>query len=132
MKLQELTGLTDADPIHRYLGLVDQLLGDYDWNNFDLPSKKIVEIVFEYLKHPVMFSNVEDNQLDELEDCLQKEEPLLAKIVKQLRRHKEQEGMGNYGIRIVLLYIAANVDYFKEKSKPGRRKIDAGWRPSCE
>lgn len=132
MKLQELSGLTNADPIHRYLGLVDKILGDYDWNNLDLSSKTLVEIAFRYLKHPVLYPKVEDNQLDGFEDCLRESEPLLAKIVNQLRRHKEQEGMGNYEVRIVVLYITANMDYLKERSKPGRRVINAGWKPSWE
>lgn len=132
MKLQELSGLTNADPIHRYLGLVDKILGDYDWNNLDLPSETLTKMVFYHLKHPVLYPKVEDNQLDEFVEYLQKNEPLLAKIVNQLRRHKEQEGMGNYEVRIVLMYLTANMDYLKERSKPGRRKINAGWKPSWE
>lgn len=132
MKLQELSGLTNADPIHRYLGLVDRILGDYDWNNLDLPSETLTEIVFHYLKHPVLYPKVEDNQLDDLENCLQECEPLLAKILNQLRRHKDRETMNNVDIRIVLLYVTANIDDLKERSKPGRRKINAGWKPSCE
>lgn len=132
MKLQELTGLTDADPIHRYLGLVDKILGEFDWNNLDFSSKLMAEVVFYYLNHPVLQPTVEDIQLDSFEKYLEENEPLFATIVNKLRRHKEREGMGNYEIRIVMVWIAANIDYLKERSKPGRRLLNAGWKPSCE
>lgn len=132
MKLQELSGLTDADPIHRYLGLVDKILGEFNWNNLDFSSEPMTEVVFRYLKHPIMQPKVEDVQLDGFEKYLQETEPLFAAIVNKLRRHKQREGMENRDVRIVLMWIIANIDYLKERSKPGRRLLNAGWKPSYE
>lgn len=64
MKLQELTGLSNDDPIHRYLGLVDKFFGDYDWNNLELSKTELQEAFFKFLKHPVLHTQVEENDFD--------------------------------------------------------------------
>ena len=41
MKLQQLTGLTDKDPLHCYLKMVDEFMGNNDNCSFDIGSSFI-------------------------------------------------------------------------------------------
>jgi len=140
MKLQELTGLSDADPIHRYLGIVDRFLGEHDWFEtcHKLQKDEVIEAMWLCLGHPVQYPIVEDYCLDNFEEYLkQKSEPEIADIVYKLRRRKGEEGIDNHGIRVVMMWLIANIDYLKERYlEEGygkrHRKITAGWYPSID
>ena len=127
MKLQKITGLSNDDPIHRYLGLVDKFFGDCDWNNLELSKTELQEAFFKFLKHPVD-TIVEENDFDLFEEYLQENEPLFAGLVDKLRRHKFSVGMDNQGLRMVLMFIVANVKELSKSSK--HRSLNAGWKPS--
>lgn len=136
MKLQELTGLSNADPIHKWLGILDRFLGDHDWldTSQKLPKDELAKAIWLCLGHPVKYPNVEEYCLDNFEEYLQqKGEPVLAEIVNKLRRRKGEEGMDNHGIRCVMMWLVANIDYLKERyleegNRP--RRITAGWEQS--
>lgn len=138
MKLQGLTGLSNDDPIHRYLGIVDRFLGDHDWldTNRKLQKDELIGVMWLCLGHPVHHPIVEDCCLDNFETQLkQKSEPIIAEIVNKLRRRKGEEGIDNHGIRVVMMWILSNIDYLKEKYlEEGlrHRKITADWSPSID
>lgn len=138
MLLQSLTGLSDADDIHRYLGIVDKFLGnDFDWSetNLHLTASDLVTGIWFYLGHPAKYPTVEDYCLDHFEAWLQeKQEIILADIVAKLRRRIGTDTLDNYGVRIVVMWLFANLDYLKEKyletTKRKYRQISSQWTPS--
>ena len=138
MKLQEQTGLSNADPIHRWLGMVDRFLGEYDWSDRTIPKESLTESIWLYLGHPVQYPIVEDYCLDNFQEYLQENgEPGLAEIVHKLRRRKGEDGIDNQGIRVIMMWLIANINHLKEiylEEGNGRfhRKITAGWIPSIE
>lgn len=133
MKLQELTGLSDVDPIHRHLGIVDKFLGDdHDWSERKLPRKDLIRALWLCLGHPVQYPTVEEYCLDNFQEYLQqKGEPVIAEIVHKTR----QRIADNHAVRIVMIWLIANIDYLKERYlEEGfhHRKITADWTPSVE
>jgi len=136
MKLQDVTGMSDADPIHRYLGMVDKFLGDHDWSDTyrKLLQGELIEAMWLCLGHPVQYPIVEDYCLDNFEEYLkQKGEPVIAEIVYKLRRRKGEEGIDNHGVRVVVMWLVANMDDLKARYLEERnhhRKITADWGPS--
>ena len=136
MKLQELTGLSDVDPLHRYLGMVDKFLGETDWSDIRLPQDKLIENIWLHLGHPVQNPLVEDICLDNFEQYLkQNNEPIFVEVVNKLKRRKGQEGIDNQGIRVVMMWLIANSDLLKERYlEEGirHRQVTSGWRVSAE
>lgn len=131
--LQELSGLTDVDPIYRYFGVVDKFLGDFDWSdvNHTLSQDELIELLFYCLGHPVQIQIPENNRIDYFQNILiQKNEPVIAEIV-----HKLKARIDNNGIRVVFMWIFANLDLLKEKYfERGikHRDVMSSWRPSME
>jgi len=121
--LQKLAGLSDVDPLHRYLGIVDEI-GEFDRSQVGhkLSKEQLVGSLWFYLGHPVDNLKVEDAQLDQFEQYLQENEEFsLAVIVSKLKRkgfqpkgfHKIVGDMDNHGLRCVFMFIIANLDTIK-------------------
>jgi hypothetical protein len=140
MILQSLSGLTDDDPIHRYLGIADKFLEDHNWAETVniITSEELFTLFFRCLGHPVTHAIVEDYKFDNLEESLkQLNEPVIAEIVNKLKRRKFDEGMENKGVRILLMWIFANLGLLKERyleSGNGKkfRELNAPWYPSAD
>jgi hypothetical protein len=137
LQLQDVTGLSDSDPIHCWLGIVDRFLGEHDWLDTyrKLPKDGLAKGIWLCLGHPVKYPTVEEYCLDNFEEYLQQNgEPVLAEIVSKLRRRKGEDGLDNYGIRCIILWLVANMDYLKETYMEGlagrHRKITSEWTPS--
>lgn len=137
LKLQDFSGLTDRDPLYRYLGIVDKFLGEYDWLDVGhtLPVGEIQQGLF--LCFGKFKLQVSDDSLDSFEEYLKLNEEIeLAEIISKLRKRIGQEEIDNNGIRAVVLFIVANIDYLKEKylKSAGKvnRKITSNWKVSEE
>lgn len=139
MKLQSLTMLSDADPIHRYLGIVDRFLGEHDWldTHRGLPKEELARGVFGCLGHPKLYNEVDDRHIDNFEDWLRENgEPVLAEILNKLRRRVGQDGLTNDGVRLVMIWLIANIlhlkdEYLEEQQhRPNPRRITTGWETS--
>ena len=118
--LQSLSGLSDIDPLHRYLGIVDKI-GEIDWTQVGhkIPQKGLIDALWFYLGHPVDNSKVSDAQLDQFEKYLRENEELsLAGIISKLKRkelqpkgfHKIIGDLDNHGLRCVFMFIIANLE----------------------
>lgn len=123
--LQRLAGLSDVDPLHRYLGIVDKI-GEIDWSQVGhkLSQDELIGALWFYLGHPVdnwvcNKFKVTDAQLDQFEKYLkEKEELSLAGIISKLKRkelqpkgfHKIIGDLDNHGLRCVFMFIIANLD----------------------
>jgi hypothetical protein len=121
-KLQQISGLTNLDPLHLYLGVVDSFLGEYDWNCLSSTSDELLEFLFP--EH----GNFSLRQ--GFQEYLEKNDPLFAEIINKLKQKKDKEGINDRAITLVIVYIIANLDYFKELSCTKYRSIDAAWKPS--
>jgi hypothetical protein len=137
--LQELSGLTDVDPIYRYFGIVDKFLGgDFDWSdvNYTLSQNELIDLLFFCLGHPVQTQTLENKRIDYFQNMLvENNEPVIAEMVHKLRIRKGEEGIDNHGIRVVFMWIFANLDLLKERHfERGvkHRDIMSSWRPSIE
>lgn len=135
MKLQNLTGLSDADPIHRYLGILDRVLWDHDWGDTrGTPQEEMADDIWTFLGHPTVLKEIDDRRMDNYEAWLKGREPGLAEIFQKLRRKVGEEGLTNKGIRLVMIWIVANILYLQEKyfqeygGKP--RRITSSWEES--
>lgn len=129
MKLQKSSGLSEIDPMWHYLGLLDRLLtpcgSDFNWRNLSISPDDAVKLIIGCLNHPLNFKEVTDDQFDFLEKVLHQREPLFAEILNKLRRHKDREGIDNKSLRMVLFYLAVNLDLFREQSTSKWRSITA-------
>lgn len=148
MKLQDLSGLTNNDPIYRYLGIVDKLITEKDLGqlNRSLSQEQLTDALWFYLGHPVQNSTVQDSQIEQLENYLQQNnEPIFLEIVFKLKQKKSNlqqkgfketitEDVDNHGIRCVLMYLIANLDTFKTQYEWNKNKIvvkHQGDAPNC-
>ena len=129
MKLQQLTGLSDEDPIHRYLKAVDNFMGDHDWTYITkTPREDLLVILMSKLGS--FRGEIKEENLDDIEQYFeQNQEKVLLEIVKKLRRTE----IDPHGIRVVLYWIVANVDllaerYFEEGKH--NRQLNDDWQPA--
>jgi hypothetical protein len=137
--LQEISGLSNADPIYRYLGIVDRFLGEHDWTDTlqNLSLEELIASTRGLFFRGKTLLNIEESFFDDFERFLQENsEPVIAEIVTKLRQRKGEEGMDLGGMRATIMFIVVNLDYLKERYLEGRkgrfRQITTGWKPSME
>ena len=127
--LERLSGLTDEDPIHRHLKVVDNFMGDHDWSylNCYLSREALLFVLTSTLG---MFGKVEEEKFDELELTLERNhEVVFLEIVQKLRRSNKVD---NHGIKTVLFWLIANVDLISERYLEGlhNRQLNNDWQPA--
>lgn len=132
MNLQDVSGLTTDDPLFHYLGIADKFLEDHDWGSVarNLSVNDLTQSIWYFLGHPLKHSEVNEHHLNNFEEYLSdNNEDVLLEIVKKLRARKQ---LNNVNIRLVLMFIIGNLDYFSELSiqENRLRSIDANWEPS--
>lgn len=132
MNLQDVSGLTTDDPLFHYLGIADKFLEDHDWGNVarNLSVNDLTQSIWYFLGHPLKHSEVNEYHLNNFEEYLSdNKEDVLLEIVQKLRVRKQ---LSNVNIRLVLMFIIGNLDYFSELSiqENRLRSIDANWEPS--
>lgn len=136
MKLQDLSGLTDADPIHVYLGVVDEILeNERNWNEVYRfhqrnNQKKLTSGLFHFLRHPLQETcypteaKIKARHVNDFRNWLiQIGEPGLAKIVSGL----QDRDFSASDIRLVMMWIVANLDLLRERDERNYRSIDEEW-----
>lgn len=128
MKLQDTTGMTDIDPIHRFMGLIDEFASDIDWTD---TRKKFTE---QELVEILLSSEHSLKGFKELELFLSENlEFELSKIVRELPLRLGREGLDLHGICVSLMYIFVNLDLLEERyleSPLEERNIYSNWKPS--
>ena len=128
MKLQQLTGLTDKDPIHCYLKMVDEFMGNHDWSYVcKLPSKQVLDTTMLILKSFDFDPQV--YQFDKLERYYEHyKETVLLEIVQKLRLKK----IDLAGVRVVLYWILVNTDLIEERyfDEKHNRQLNDDWQPA--
>lgn len=126
LKLQSVTGLNDDSPIHRHLGVVDELLkNDFRWSIFHqkLPIDYIYKVLTGYLSHPRYDREPTDVGVIGFANWLRGwKEDNFANLVDGLA----EKGLTPKSIRSTMIFILANLEYLKEK-EGGYRSIDDGW-----
>lgn len=136
--LQQLSGLSDIDPIYGVMGIVDEYFsvafGDtYVWDEIHqrIPAKKLLDILFDNLGFPliqgegegevVANDNVSLEQVDRLQEFLKRNgEIYFADLIGELKKKVKP-----FDIRCMLMWIFANIEYLKER-ETGPRSIFAG------
>lgn len=135
MKLQEISGLSDADPLHRFLGIVDGFAGEIDWSEIHdgTTKEQLAHATWLFLGHPATYREVKKDNLENYEIWLTEHEPGLAEILQKLCHRIGREGLTTEGIRLVMIWIIANLFYLKTQPVKGKfRKITSNWKVSAE
>jgi hypothetical protein len=136
LKLQSITGLTDADPIHTYLGVADEILSnERNWNEVHRfhkrnNEKKLTSGLFHFLRHPLQETcypteaKINYNHINEYREWLIRVgEPVLAKVVSGLQERK----FAASDIRLVMMWITTNLTLLRERDERNYRSIDEEW-----
>jgi hypothetical protein len=133
LKLQDVTGLTDDDPIHTYLGVVDEILaGQINWHEvhrFQIKNGEAVLLreLFAICNHPVneiSITPVQQWNIDEYREWLERRgESVLAFIIVKL----QERDFSARDIRLILMWILANLQLLLEKDPRKHRSIDDEW-----
>lgn len=127
VSLEQLSGLSDADPIYDKLKLVDECLKElhqHDWNEIHrrLPQDKLIDGMWTWLGHPLGMAISEDCVLLFQAWLHAQGEPVLADLVGKLVERRTQP----HEVRWVMLFILANLEYIKQLEGPVR-SLYAGW-----
>ena len=128
IKLENITGLSDEDPLHRWVKLVDKIVkNDNRWDEIHrrLSQEKLIELMWDYLGHPHWHPELKIEQVGFLIDRLiSEDEPKFANILDGLMK----QGLTASQIRSTIMFIFVNIDLIKEKEGEIRsyRTIDAG------
>jgi hypothetical protein len=126
LTLEKVSGLSDADPIHRFLKVVDGILKDKRrWSEVHrrLPQERLLGLLWDTVGHPIPRPEVTLKQMEWFRYKLELEgETVLANVVHELLKSK----MTETDIRLTMMYIIGNLEYLKTR-EAGRRSIDDGW-----
>ena len=116
MRLQEFTASVDSNLYH-WLGIVDKCLGNkYDWNKVKFDSDMLCKKLNQHLGYPITQRIVRDSGMDQFQAFLEEEKEYeILRILKVLRESVGLRKLDNSGIRIVLFWIFANINLFREK-----------------
>lgn len=137
LKLQDVSGLTDEDPIHTYLGVVDEILAtsQNNWHEvyrFQIKNSEAVLLreLFAICNHPVTETcfaaahRVQQWNIDEYREWLEKRgESVLAFLIVKL----QERNFSASDIRLILMWILANLQLLLEKDPRNHRSIDDEW-----
>lgn len=136
LKLQDIIGMTPDDPIHNYAGVVDEILVNepnwYGIHRFHMKNnvETLTNGLFEHMSHPLhktkRFPDTDVNliQIGNFQTWLEaRGEPILARIVSGL----VERNFDADKIRITMMWILVNLEYFREKDPPKLRSIDDEW-----
>lgn len=134
INLQKISGLSNADPIYEWLGMIDEYFkGEYSWDviHQKVHHEQLLAALFEYMGYPlirvtgretpVINDNVSAEQVMEFKNFLDRNgENYFAELVLELSKQ-----ISPYEIRTVLTFVFVNLEYLREQEK-GRRSIYAG------
>lgn len=134
--LQQLSGLSDIDPIYGVMGIVDEYfsvaLGDtYVWDEIHqrIPHEKLIDVLFNNLGFPmikvqgrlVVNDEVSLKQVNNLQEFLKRNgEIYFADLIGELKKK-----VTPIDIRVILMWLFVNIEYLKER-EVGPRSIFAG------
>lgn len=134
LNLQKISGLSDADPIYEWLGMIDEYFKfEYSWDviHQSVHHEQLLAALFEYMGHPlvrvpgretpVINDNVCVEQVMEFKKFLDRNgENYFANLVLELSKK-----ISPYEIRTVLTFVFVNLEYLREQ-EAGPRSIYGG------
>lgn len=103
--LQKNAGLTKSDPLFHYLGKVDEFWRKHTWLdeiNLRLSWQELI----------IMLEKTSET-MEDLPKLVKKDNPVFAELIYELLK----TDLPNEKICLVLTFIAANWDYYKEQEK---------------
>ena len=123
LKLEEVSGLSDADPIHRHLKLVDGFLKNKRWwyeVQCRLSEDELIALMWKCVRHPVDRKKVTLDQIVSFRDSLTAEgEPVIASIVNYLCFVCPSLGtsLTAHEIRMTMMFIIVNLNHLRERER---------------
>lgn len=127
--LERLSGLSDADPIHRHLKVVSRFMKGHDWSyiNCQLSRDSLIFLLSGTIGG--IGEKVQEQGLDALEIQFEAfKEKVFLEILQKLRRSE----VDSYGIKVVLFWLVANLELIKEAYLEGKhyRQLNDDWQPA--
>ena len=123
--LEESAGLGNDSPLRGHLATADEYLKNHEsWYvvHQKIPMCTLITGLFYHVGHPAKYPEVKIEDLTKFKDWLNVEgEYVLAGLVDYLKVRLSAKA-----IRLVMMWIAVNLDLMKERDESKYRSIDAG------
>jgi len=112
LNLQKISGLSEADPIYEWLGMIDEhFKGLYSWDviHQKIHHEQLIAALFEYMA--VINDNVSVEQVKEFKKFLDRNgESYFSELVLELSKQ-----ISPHEIRTVLMFVFVNLEYLREQ-----------------